>query len=316
MFETIIAALLPIVVTLFLGFFAGWHHDFDAKQGAILNRMVMLYALPLTLFAGMMGIDRSLLLEQGSMLALLCLGMLAGYVLVLVVAHYVFRCSLKKSALLALAIAGPAVPFVGVAVLGFLYKDLSAVPIAICSLLMNLVQVPVTLFILSRNTDLSTPSGGTPPPPTSVTENLLNTVKEPVVWAPIIGFIMLLVGLKVPGDIRLSLELLGKATGGVALFASGVILFSYKVAFNLSIGVAVLIKNLLLPALVLSLGLLFGVHAETLNISVITMAIPTASICVILAVQYHTAEQEMASILFFSTLFSILTMGGFLYYLR
>jgi malonate transporter len=42
------------------------------------------------------------------------------------------------------------------------------------------------------------------------------------------------------------------------------------------------------------------------------LAIPTASIPVILAVQYQVAEQEMA-ILFFSTIFSIVTMGGFIW---
>jgi len=53
MISTIVSALLPTVVTLLLGFFAGWHHDFDAKQATVLNSMVMLYPLPLSLFAGM-----------------------------------------------------------------------------------------------------------------------------------------------------------------------------------------------------------------------------------------------------------------------
>jgi malonate transporter len=48
--STIVSALLPVVVTLMLGYVAGWHRDFDGKHAAILNRMVMLYALPLNLF--------------------------------------------------------------------------------------------------------------------------------------------------------------------------------------------------------------------------------------------------------------------------
>jgi malonate transporter and related proteins len=58
MIANIISTLLATVTTLLLGFFAGWHHDFDAKQAAVLNCMVMLYALPLSLFAGMVGIGR------------------------------------------------------------------------------------------------------------------------------------------------------------------------------------------------------------------------------------------------------------------
>lgn len=47
--------------------------------------------------------------------------------------------------------------------------------------------------------------------------------------------------------------------------------------------------------------------------AVITLAIPTASMAVILAVQSKVAEQEMASSLLFSTVLSILTIGAFMY---
>lgn len=308
MLQTIIAALLPIVVTLCLGFFAGWHKDFDVKQGTVLNKMVMLYALPLTLFSGMLGIERSVLLEQGSMAILIFLGMVVSYFLVLLLSHFLFKKSLKISALLALAISGPAVPFVGVPVLGFLYADLSTIPIALCSIIMNLIQVPITLFILSKDSDSSNPS--------TIVSNLKETIKEPVVWAPICAFILLLIEVSIPKDISESLLLLGHATGGVALFASGVILYSYRIKFDLTIALSVFIKNLVIPGLILLGGIWYGVAKETLNISVITLAIPTASLCVILAVQYKTAEQEMSSILFFSTIFSIITMGGFLAYLH
>jgi malonate transporter and related proteins len=65
MMHTIVGALLPIVITLLLGYAAGWHKDFDAGQASILNRMVMLYALPLNLFAGLVGTDRDQVLSQG-----------------------------------------------------------------------------------------------------------------------------------------------------------------------------------------------------------------------------------------------------------
>ncbi len=39
MIETIIGALLPVVVTLLLGFVAGWRQDFDSAHALILNRM-------------------------------------------------------------------------------------------------------------------------------------------------------------------------------------------------------------------------------------------------------------------------------------
>ena len=117
MFATIIRALLPIVVTLLLGFFAGWHHDFDTRQAAVLNRMVMIYALPLNLFAGMVGMARDQVLAQGPLAFAILLGMAGGYAIVFFISHYLIRRDVMTASLEALAIAGPAAPFIGVSVL-------------------------------------------------------------------------------------------------------------------------------------------------------------------------------------------------------
>ncbi|WP_029686048.1 AEC family transporter [Tatumella saanichensis] len=307
MLDLIIPALLPIVITLLLGFIAGWHHDFDASQGAVLNRMVMLYALPLTLFAGMMGLSRSVLLSQGIIAVILLAGMVGGYLIVYLLVRYLCHQPAGMAALLALAISGPAVPFVGVPVLGHLYGTVSTLPIALCSIIMNLFQVPLTILILS--------AGNRDKANTSFSQNILHTLKEPVVWAPLLALLLLLLNLHIPAALRSALQLLGGTTGGVALFASGVILFSYHVVFDRTVILSVLAKNIILPLLILILARALHTDGQTLSLSVISMAIPSASVCVILAVQYKTAGQEMASILFFSTLFSILTMGGMLYYL-
>jgi hypothetical protein len=74
MIELVIAALLPVLTVLGLGYFAGWHGDFDRKQASILTRMVMLYALPLLLFAGTASIPRKELLAQLPLALILALG--------------------------------------------------------------------------------------------------------------------------------------------------------------------------------------------------------------------------------------------------
>jgi ABC-type spermidine/putrescine transport system permease subunit I len=50
MLATVLGAVLPMVVTVLLGFVAAWHHDFGSKDAPILNRMVLVYAVPLALF--------------------------------------------------------------------------------------------------------------------------------------------------------------------------------------------------------------------------------------------------------------------------
>ena len=150
MAATIVGALLPVVVTLLLGFVAGWHHDFDGKQATILNRMVMLYALPLSLFAGMVGTARDEVLSHGPLAIAILVGMAGGYAVVLLVSRYLFQRDLMSASLQAIAIGGPAVPFVGVSVLGHLFGTAKrTVPILVASLVMNLIQVPATLMLLS-----------------------------------------------------------------------------------------------------------------------------------------------------------------------
>jgi hypothetical protein len=51
MVETVLGALAPIVVTLLLGFVAAWRHDFEPTEATVLNRMVLLYAVPIARFS-------------------------------------------------------------------------------------------------------------------------------------------------------------------------------------------------------------------------------------------------------------------------
>jgi len=311
MFANIIGALLPTVVTLLLGFLAGWHHDFDTKQASVLNSMVMLYALPLSLFAGMVGMSRDQVLSQGPLAFALFLGMAGGYAIVFFISHYLFRRDLMTASLQALAIAGPAAPFMGVSVLGHLFGNASAIPISIASLVMNLIQVPATLMLLS--TGAAQKNIAPTAKQSSLAGHILHALRQPVVWAPMPALVLILFNLHLPVSIEQSFRLLGGATGGVAMFAAGIVLFSFRVAFNLTVGVAVIARNIVIPAVIWGLMLLLRMEREITREAVLTLAIPTVSIAVIFAVQYQTAEQEMASIVFFSVIFSIITMGGFIW---
>lgn len=175
--------------------------------------------------------------------------MVGGYAVVFVISRYLFRRDLMTAALQALAIAGPAVPFVGVSVLGHLFGDESAIPISVASLAMNLVQVPLALMLLSAGAAQRDQAGsGTPAP--SLWSHVVGALREPVVWAPLLALVLVVMDLHFPPQIEESLTLLGKATGGVALFASGIVLFSRRVAVSLPVVVSVAARNLAIPAVV------------------------------------------------------------------
>ena len=131
-------------------------------------------------------------------------------------------------------------------------------------------------------------------------------------WAPIAAIVLVLAGVSLPSVLKNSLGLLGQTTGAVALFASGIVLFAQKVAFTRAVGAIVLARNVLVPAALWGALVALGATSHVVRESVITLAIPTASIAVILAVRYKTDEREMASSLLFSTVLSVVTMSAFI----
>jgi malonate transporter and related proteins len=221
--------------------------------------------------------------------------------------------SLSESVLAALTASAPAVPFMGPAILGDLFGKASAVTIAIAALIINLIVVPITILGLA----LGRAPIGTPAPPTTrhsaFAENLVETVKEPIVWAPVLAFVLVLCNVRIPSIADHGLSLLGQASGGVALFASGIMLAAYKIEIDLTAISLALLKNIVQPALVL-VGLLSLGYGGTPIVpeAVLTTAIPVMPIVIVLAVQYHVREARASSALFFSVIGSMFTMGIFI----
>jgi hypothetical protein len=325
MINTILGALLPMVVTFLLGFVAAWRHDFGTKDASTLNRMVLLYAVPLALFAGTVTTSRAALSQDIPLVIALCVSIIGLYGVVFLLFRFAFHLQLGRCALAALTASAPAVPFVGPGVLGELFGRSSAIPIAIASLVINLTVVPITLLLLALDTT------GKDSPETALTaqgehgstssgasnlsvlaSNLRDTVKEPIVWAPILAFVIVLIGFRIPGLIIHSVSMLGQASGGVAMFACGIVLAAGKIEVNRYVLLFVFLKNIMQPALVFG-GLRWaGYGNPILSQAVLTTAIPAMPIVIMFALQYRIKEGEAASAVFFSVMASVITMGVFI----
>src|ERR1700743_107533 len=325
MLNTVLGALLPMVVTFLLGFVAAWHHDLGRNDASILNRMVLLYAVPLALFAGTVTTSRTALSQDIPLVIALCLAIIGLYGAVFLLSRIVLRFPTSISALHPLAAPAPRGPCVGPAVLGDLFGGLSTIPIAIASLVINLTVVPLTILFLaldstgrdSQNKNSVLQAGmdslSTHKSYISVfIGKLVETVKEPIVWAPVLALVMVLSGLRIPQLIVHSLALLGHASGGVALFACGIVLASGKIKVNRYVLFFVFLKNIIQPALVLGGLRWLGYGNPVVNEAVLTTAIPAMPIVLMLALQYRVAQEAAASSVFLSVMGSIVTMGVFI----
>jgi malonate transporter and related proteins len=355
--NAVIGALLPLIVTLALGFFAAWRHEFTPEQALVLNRVVLLYALPLLLFAGTVTIKRGTLTGSLGLAAAIIAAMVGAYLMTLLIVRLVLHRPLGVSALTALAIGGPAVPFAGVVVLGYLYgPSVSAVPVAVGALVFNVIEVPVTLVLLSvaagssaaaRVTPrLTTPATMVPalvpayaggadekdsamrvqpagasqagPPAAhsaasgSLGQHVLSAVKQPVVVAPILALVLVVAGVEFPPTLLNATKLLGSATTGVALFASGIVLYAQRITVSRFVLGAVAMRNIVVPALLWVILAAIGLSHIDLRLAVLANALPAPVAAVIFAVQYKQGQREMASVVLFSSVFSLLSLAAFI----
>jgi malonate transporter and related proteins len=312
MVETILGALAPIVFTLLLGFVAAWRHDFGPKEASVLNRMVLLYAVPLALFVGTVGTRRADLVNDIALVVAIFVTIVGFYALAFLLFRFVCSFSSSESVLAALAASAPAVPFMGPAILGDLFGKASTVTIAIAALIINLIVVPTTILGLALGRAPVATTGPLPRPHSLFTQKLLETVKAPIVWAPALAFVFVLCNIRIPSIVDHGLSLLGQATAGVALFASGIMLAAYKVQFDWTAISLALLKNIVQPGLVLVGLRSLGYGGPIVPEAVLTAAIPTMPVVIVLAVQYHVLEGRASSALFFSVIGSMLTLGVFI----
>ena len=299
MLKTLIFALLPIIVTIALGYWAAARDYFDDQDSRKFVRLVMNFMLPLSVFSGIWSTPRKIIIQDIPLAGWLLVSMVGCYVLLLLVYRYVLHTELHIASLRAMSVADPSVPFIGSAILPLIFgNSLSAITIGVCTLIINIIILPVVFGALSSDGSLGS--------------RVVNTLRKPLVVAALLGFILALLGWQMPEQIAGSFELLGKGAGGLAIFATGIVLYTRKILVNVPIVLTVLGKNVIFPIVILLIMMAAGAGSELQRLVVLTLAIPTATMPTSLAIQFNVHESELASTQFWSTVCSFVTLAVFL----
>jgi malonate transporter len=193
------------------------------------------------LFVGTASTPRAELTQDIPMLIALCITIVGVFGLVFLASRFIFGARPSTSALAALTASALAVPFMGPAILGELFGQSSTIPIAMAGLEINLTVVPATILFLTLDPVLQHSRPENPAAQKKeyavpraagfsiIAAKLWGTIQEPMVWAPVVGLAVVLVGFQVPLLLLCALLLLGHASGGVSLFAAGIVLAIGKV---------------------------------------------------------------------------------------
>lgn len=307
-----VGIVIPILFVLALGFAAAKAKAFPAGSLGALNELVLDFALPASLFVGTVSVSRRTLLHEGGVLLAMLLTLLVGYGAVLALSLLVLRHSLAAAAIQAIAVTFAAGPFYGPALLNGLFAANTGpgVAISMIAILLNLVIVPLTTVLLeiakSRSTGASAPIGVT----RLLGQSLFKAVfKTPFVWAPLIGLMLVLIGVEMPAVVDNSLSLIGNTTGGVAVFVAGLTLGVNRLVFSGETALNVGLKNLALPALFFGVAAMLGIGSgASFEQALLLIALPTGPMAVLLSTRYKVYEREASSTLAFSTIAMIVTI--------
>jgi len=304
----LVGALLPVFFVLALGYIAGKRHAFDADQAAGLSKLALGFALPASLFVSMTDIRRDLLLQQGR----LVLALVVAHVgLFLVAWRLLSRIGSHRgvaAVILALMVSTSATAVFGIAVLHPLLGDTSTGTVGLVALAVNLVMPMGVIFLEVESSGTATSSGQPSSRKSQVIAGLKSGLRSPLLWAPVLGIIVVLVGIRIPKDVASSFAMIGSATSGVAVFAVGLTLAAHAFHLTRTVLVATLARITLQTAVLFALLRLLDVQGPFAREALVCCSFPLATAVVLFASRYKALVAESASTLLLSTLSLVLTV--------
>src|SRR5438874_4555156 len=248
MILTALTVLLPVFFVLLLGYFAGRAKEFDASQVAGLNDLVLDYALPAMMFVATVKTPRDELLSEGSYALALLVAFVGLFLAVVLVSTRLLHHSLGEATLQANLASFPSVGFFGPPIFQGLFGPSSLVSIALATTLSAVTMIPLTLVLLEIHHQHTTRSEGQRVS-SLIVQSLANTLKKPMVWAPLIGVALVLAGARVPPLLDNMLMLIGSTTSGASIFLAGLIIADHDIRLNGEVIANALVKTVGQPLL-------------------------------------------------------------------
>lgn len=304
MFNLILNALVPVAFVVLLGFYAGRSRVINADGAKSLSTVVVNFALPCVLFVSIFSFSPKQFENIDYVLTLL-IGICLPFFVALFIAMFVWKKPAGEGSLFASNSGFPDMAYFGLPVVLTVLGQQGMLPIIVGNIITSIIVIPIIMAMLNKGQ-------GTGPSP-SIGNIILKTLKQPVVWAPLTGLILVLLGVKLPALMTESLKLIGNISGGMALFTLGILLSLLKPRVDLEVIVVVILKNLVMPALVVGLALLFKLDPVLAKGAIIIAACPAATMGAMLSSQFSVAQEKIPGQILASNVVAIVTMAMWIF---
>lgn len=309
MSKMLFSDLIPILVIMTIGYVSGKKNVFQEGQSQVFNKLVLDYALPAALFISIVKADRKMLVENATLTIISVIGLVVLFMVSYFTMQWFFKRSKAEAAVCALVAGSPTIGFLGYAILDPLYGTgiETGLVVAIVAIVVNAVTLPIGLYLLnsgSNSTGQNTKGQGSA---------ILDSLKQPVVWAPLFAVILVLLGIKLPSQIDPTFSLLAQANSSVAVFAAGLTLAAYKFELDWEIAYNTFFKLVLMPGIFLAVGLLCGLSTLVLQMLVLAVALPPAFSGVIISGKFNVYTRQATSSLAVSVIGFIIAAPAWVY---
>lgn len=313
MSKLLVADLIPIFVVMILGYAAGKKNVFQADQARVFNKLVLDFALPAALFVSIVRADRAMLVQNATLSLISFVGLVVLFMLSYFTIQWFFKRTKPEGAICALIAGSPTIGFLGYAVLDPIYGTgvETGLVIAIVAIVVNAVTIPIGLYLLNAGGGGDKTGDGKPQG-----NALMDAFKEPVVWAPVLAVLLVIIGVKIPATVDPTFDLLAKANSSVAVFAAGLTLAAYKIELDLEIAYNVAFKLILMPGVFLLAGWAAGLDPLILQMLVLSVALPPAFSGIIISSRFQVYTRTGTSTLAVSVLGFIIAAPVWVYLAR
>jgi len=264
--------------------------------------LVMTFALPAALFVGVAQTSRSGLEENGKLVLVLVISMLVIFGITFALNHYIFRLSPGENAVQSLSVGFPNFAAVGLPLLGSVMGPGSAISAAVSLAAGSVFISPLALAVLETR---GKAAGSSSHP---ITTALFHSVSKPVAIALVAGLVVAFLGIHLDEVVSHALNLIGATAAGLACFVTGLVLSAQPLRLDATVGVGVLIKNIILPLVAYAIALALGMSGEIVREAILLTAIPAGFFGILFGLNYGVRSQTMGSTLTLSYLVSVITL--------
>ena len=287
--------VLPLIAIMLAGYLVGKFKLLPENASKVISRFVFLVAMPAFIFISLAGIPLEDFFNW-PYLAALGGGMLAIFVLGIIVSRYAFKDRLTENSLHALT------AYIGLPLILIVFGEAGLVPGIIGAVITGAVFMPLAIILA----EIDRGHRGRK----VIASSALAVIRSPLLVATVAGLLSSASGINIAAPVTTFFELLGDAFIPCALFSAGLFISQCSVKGEVKeISWLVSVKLLLHPLITWWLAFyVFDLEGILPVIVVLQAALPSGVPVFVLAQHYETFVTQSSAVIVVSTVASMLTL--------